>query len=112
MKHLKISLMKRFDKFTNTLCRTRKHAARYLFDTVINDCRSTIGRNKRFLELNLLKSDAACKSVNKLEFHPIPMEDIWRLSVVDELLYSRDYDNCIGWTREDIDEALIELCTF
>ena len=106
MKHLKLSLMKRFGKFADTLYQTEKQAARYVYNALVNDCRSTIGRNKRFLVLNDFH-----ESLDNLSFNPTPKEEIWRLSVVDDLLYARDYENCIGWTTEDISDTLIELCT-
>ena len=111
MRHLKMSLMKRTEKFINSLSNSRKRALRNVSQILVNDCRSTIGRNQRLIRLS---ETSRREVVNGLitQFEPIPIEETWRLSVINDMLEVRNDQSCIPfWNKDEIDSLLYHACT-
>ena len=111
--HIKIQLLKRFINFTKKLLSSGKSAPKTLLDKIKHDCRSTTGRNLR----NIMKF---CGSRDILEittqeiagksYHPIPINEIWRLDIVKELLEIRDDKYELdGWKKEEVNDCIQSL---
>ena len=112
IQHIKISIMKRLAKFTDKLSTTNKQTVRNVYHSMVNDCRSTIGTNSRFVRLECNKSKVLAKDIEKKSFCAISQCEKWRTSVIEDLINIRDnYSNPIGWNKEDIIDALHHVCT-
>ena len=65
LKHIKISIMKRLLKFADTLSSTGKEAVKNVFNTVARDCRSTMGKNVRLIQLTCESSHLSIEEIGK-----------------------------------------------
>ena len=113
-----ISRMQRIEsalRFTKRLASSRKSVLRHAFKVFSKDCRSTTGANVRNILLEsgaLLFEQLSMSDIKRIEFHPTPAEEQWRISVINDLIDIRDgMDDDIGWTKDDINETLEYLCT-
>ena len=60
----------------------------------------------------VLFEQLSMSDIRRIEFHPTPTEEQWRISVINDLIDIRDgMDDDIGWTKDDINETLEYLCT-
>ena len=111
-RHLKISLVKRFVKFKETLATTNKQAVRQLFNTIKDDCRSTTGRNLRKITILCETANQPTgKDIQKLSYRALPHTENWKVNMLEELLYARDYgDTQLGWKHSEISDCIEELC--
>ena len=112
---IKSALRSRFIGFMKRLASSRKSVLRHAFKVFSKDCRSTTGANLRNILLEsgaLLFEQLSMSDIKRIEFHPTPAEEQWRISVINDLIDIRDgMDDDIGWTKDDIDETLEYLCT-
>ena len=115
MQHIKSALRSRFIGFMKRLASSRKSVLRHAFKVFSKDCRSTTGANVRNILLEsgaLLFEQLSMSDIKRIEFHPTPAEEQWRISVINDLIDIRDgMDDDIGWTKDDINETLEYLCT-
>ena len=113
--HIKISLLKRFMNFTNKLMCSGKTATKNLFNTIKYDCRSTTGRNLRKIMHycgNIQISEITTKEISGKSYHPIPVPEIWRLNLVNEMLEIRENNyNLDDWKKDEIIDCIVFLCT-
>ena len=105
--HVKTSLLKRFQKFQESLQYTGKRAARFVCHVLKEDCRSTFGKNSRILRLHL----QTYGPLGILQFFPTPKNESWRLDVMKDLVEMRDRNVDVGWSNEEVNAALKEVCT-
>ena len=106
--HLRRSLLLGFNSFVQKLQNSPKKAVRSVFDVIKDDCRSITGSNIT-LECRVNPhqpfSDIAIK---KAVFFQSPDNAAWIISV---LLEARDGKNeIVGWTKEEINNAIEYLC--
>ena len=114
MQHIKISLMKRFVKFAESLAETKKGVVRNVYNTLVNDCRSTVGMNTRLIQLACNTIKASTKDIEKQPFFKMPQCKVWRVGIIEDLINIRDnqsYLNSIDWKKEEVAEALHHACT-
>ena len=111
MNHIKISIMKRCQNFINALQETNKKVARYIYQTMVNDCRSITGRNKRIIQLEMQKTGYDEGHISKVPFCNVPHNEEWRLGVVQDMIYARDTLNTLEWSKDDINDVLYHVCT-
>ena len=114
MQHIKMSLMQRFVGFTRKLSSSKKNVLRHAFDLFKTDCRSTTGINLRtiMLECNMATIDALSQTaIRGLEFRPTPKDDEWRIHIIRELLEIRESREDIGWSSEELSNALEFIAT-
>ena len=85
IKHIKIAFMKRFIKFTEQLACSTKRTTRNIFHIIKHDCRSITGHNLRKIMQHCGKSrisELTSVEVGKMTYHPIPNNEVWRISLV------------------------------
>ena len=115
MQHIKSALRQRFIGFMKRLASSRKSVLRHAFKVFSKDCRSTTGSNVRNILLEsgaVLFEQLSMSDIRRIEFHPTPTEEQWRISVINDLIDIRDgMEDDIGWTKDDINETLEYLCT-
>ena len=115
MQHIKSALRQRFIGFMKKLASSRKSVLRHAFQVFSKDCRTTTGSNVRNILLERgahLLEQLSMNEIRKIKFQPIPVDEKWRISLIQDLLDIRDgLDDDIGWTKNDIDETLEYLCT-
>ena len=115
MEHLKCSIQKRFVAFTEKLSNSPKHTVRYINRKIGKDCRSITGANLRriMLECDTESFNRPTRSeISRKGFEATPAGEEWRASMIRELIAVRDgVMGTIGWSPEEIEEALLHLCT-
>ena len=115
MQHIKSALIQRSIGFMKRLASSRKSVLRHAFNRFSRDCRTTTGSNVRNILLETgsqLFDQLSMINIRKIRFHPTPVEEQWRISVIRDLLDIRDgMDDDVGWTKEEVDETLQYLCT-
>ena len=115
MEHLKCSIQKRFVAFTEKLSNSPKHTVRYINRKIGKDCRSITGANLRriMLECDTESFNRPTRSeISRKGFETTPAGEEWRASMIRELIAVRDgVMGTIGWSPEEIEEALLHLCT-
>ena len=115
MEHLKCAIYKRFIAFTEKLSCSPKVVVRDLHRRLGKDCRSTTGSNLRriMLECNANSfTGPTPKDVSRKGFEATPDGEEWRSNIIKELVAIRDgIMDTNGWTRQEVDETLMHLCT-
>ena len=111
--HIKISLMKRFMKFTEKLTSSSKRSTRNIFNIIKHYCRSITGRNMRNIMQYCGKNrihETTPNAVSKKCYRPIPIQEMWRVNILEELLEIRDNINdSAGWNRQEIADCISVL---
>ena len=112
MPHIKISFMKRFTTFTDNISRSEKISMRNMFNTIKKDCRSITGRNMRMISKYCNKLIVNVKEVSKQYYTPVPIHELWRVKLLEELLDIRDNkDDLEDFSKEEILDFIQYLCT-
>ena len=112
IQHIKISFMKRFLKFADTLASTRKEAVKTVYNTLARDCRSTTGRNVRRINLTCESSHPSGEEIERQPFAEIPHGEEWRAGIAKDLINIRDgLCEHSNWTREEAIYGLLHVCT-
>ena len=113
MQHIKGAILKRFVGFTNKLASSCKKVVKNVYSIIGDDCRTTTGSNKRKIILEFdINSRTEKKDIDKKPFHDIPTGEEWRIPLVNELVGIRDGSlTSIGWSNDEIKDALEFLCT-
>ena len=111
----KMALMQRFIGFTEKLSSSRKAVLRNAFNRFKMDCRCTTGANLRAIMLECDKNainSLSKTAIRRVEFHPAPEDEEWRIPLIKELLDIRDsLASDVGWSREEIESTLEFLST-
>ena len=88
---------------------------RHLFNIIRNECRSTTGRNLRKIIYYCGKnriSEITPKEISEKSYHPSPLQEIWRLDLVNELLEIRDNNYDLkDWETDEVIDCINFLCT-
>ena len=101
--HIKISMMKRFWKFSESLAQTKKNTVANVYQAIAEDCRSTLGANRRLLKLSCNTPKVQLKTIEKLSFYKTPKSEEWRESVVEDLINVRDNQMYVkDWKKKEI----------
>lgn len=109
--HIKISMMKRFWKFSESLSQTKKKTVANVYQAIAEDCQSTLGTNRRLLKLTCNTPKVQLKTIEKLSFYKTPKGEEWRESVVEDLINVRDNQMYLkDWKKEEIAELLYHVC--
>ena len=99
--HPQTMLAQRFQKFHETLGKTKKISVKYLSELSAGNKATVYGKN-------------LCKSKSNLKYAPVPENDEWKVEAVKELLEIRwnvkEIENMPINTQE-LDDLLTELCT-
>ena len=101
--------------FTEGLSNCSKLCARNAFYTLKQDCRSIIGRNMRSIMIYCGKlgiGEATTKDILNVDYQPVPIEEIWRIKFVEELLEIRENNYDLpDWNKQEVDDFIQDLCT-
>ena len=111
IQHIKMAMMKRSLKFFETLSNSGKEAVKLVYNTIVNDCRSTTGKNYRLLHLACKSIHATAVEIGKLSFVDVPAGEEWRPGMIKDLINVRDNLCFCDWTKEEATEALHHVCT-
>ena len=99
--HLKCMLTNRFMKFFLSLYNSDKIVIKNLVNTQLFDARSTFGAN--VLNLCIYNNDFNpfnfCKNI---KYHEIPADEIWRVSLIKEILHILDYEMDLNFDKSNL----------
>ena len=102
-------------KFVQKLLQSPSKEIRFLSKILINDPRSTIGKNDWFLD-NLTNVSIVVTSNSKVKqlipINPIPANDQWRIRLLQVLLDARKEKNSakLNLTKDQLNDMLQSLC--
>ena len=99
--HIIKSLRRRFLNFIEKIEAGQKIVLKRLLDVIRYDTRSTTGRNLRCLKL--MTSDHPTAS-----YHPIPLNEEWRISLVREIIEAKSGHLTTNMSKEE----LTDICDF
>ena len=108
-------LIKRFLSFIQSIKKSPKPVMKHLFDMAKQDMRTTTGSNLRniLLMTDLLSIDELKPSiVDKIKYNQVMEEDIWRVSLIREIVDIQNGNKSIplGWSNSDLEEILTFAC--
>ena len=114
--HMKIKVLRNYLNFIKQIRNSPKHVLRQLYSLASSDARTVTGQNLRNILLltDKLHVDQLDPSVvNTIKYHEIEENDMWRISMVKEILNIK-YGNLVlpdDWTEEELDMMLNMACT-
>ena len=112
--HLKFTLIKRFMKFKEQVMKSSKSVLKHLFKICENDCGSVTGGNFRKIMLLCQKEtihDLRTSDLDNLTYQTIPENEMWRLSLIQELLEIRRNDlELNGFSEEEVSSLIDIVC--
>ena len=92
---------------------TGKEAVKNVYNTVARDCRSTMRKNVRLIQLTCESNHPSIvEEMGKQPFVEVPQGEEWRAEIIRDLINIRDglcKDN--EWTKEEAIEGLLHVCT-
>ena len=100
--HLKCMLTNRFMKFFLSLYNSDKTVIKNLVNTQFRDARSTFGAN--VLNLCIYNNDfnPFNFSKNMIKYHEIPVDEIWRVGLIKEILHILDYEMDLNFDKSHL----------
>ena len=113
-KHLKQILGFRFLNFCEKLKTCKKEAVRTIFSKLMLDVRTTTGSNLKEIALLLNKrvEDLSPSDANAIEYHPIRIEDRYRVDLTWELLNVKHGNLEVdGFSEDELEMILHHICT-
>ena len=114
-KHIMLHIYKRFVGFVSQMLKSKKTALRSLCSKLMNDSRSTIGKNIRrlMIRFNCGTYKELEKNIKKdIPYMPADEKDLWKIEAVKELTEAK-YDNSIlpSFTVAEIDDIRRHIST-
>ena len=107
--HPKVMLCSRYAGFHQSLLKCDKFAVRYLARLHQEDQRTTFGRTLRQIACECEETFPVKK---KMKYFAVPEVEVWRLSLVDDLLKARDNISALpGFSLAEVEEMLTFICT-
>ena len=114
--HLESTLDGRYIGFLQGLVRSDKLVINLIFSFTSADISSVTGQNVNFLlqkhnksSLVTLMSDR--NSVKKMRIYPLPMEEVWKISLLEDVSLARKELIDINFDEKDLEEILNFICT-
>ena len=100
-RHIKVSLMKRYLRFTEMLSESRKNGMRNLYNAIRNDCQSITGYNLRNI---LLRNGDLKLDFLKTPFYNLPANESWRVPLMREILDIKNgKSGVLNFTKEELE---------
>ena len=114
--HAKTLMMKNFVRFCELIMQSQKEALKKVFNQVKWNVLSYTGNNlRRIMKLMKKESISELKSSSvkaDFKYKPVPEQEMWRMSILEELLEVRENKFEIsGFDQEEIEEILEFVCT-
>ena len=100
-------------KFDATLMKSGKSSVKFLAWLCHGDQRTVLGRNMGSIGRELSSNSVTTIDVkNKMKYFPVPVEETWRISIIQELLEIKSGQaNISNFEDEDVTDFLNILCT-
>ena len=107
--HLKTMLISRFHKFYTSLLNNVKPSIQNLLSYQINDVRSDFGSNVHYMLLNCAANDISNFNKNDFPYRSINNDDIWRVSVIKELMSVKYSSLNLDYSIADLNNMILML---
>ena len=112
--HPKTMLNTRYTKFVDSLLKSKKAEVAFLASVSASDNRTVMGKT-----VTRLKNELSCQVITpglvktRLKYFPVPQEEEWRLSFLDELLSVGNGESSIddSFSSADVKAMISSLCT-
>ena len=115
MPHIKNILIKRFLRFIQQIENCPKKILGNLLQLIKKDVNSVTGANLRQIMILCGKQnivDLEPIDANLIEYHPIPVEEYWRVSAVKDIVATRNNQATIeGFDIDELDNMMDFVCT-
>ena len=112
--HLRKILVSRFFSFLEQINRSKKSVPKMLLHLIRDDTRSVTGANLRkiLLQTDKLQSvDLVKRDALKLEYHPLMPEDMWKSSLINELVGGTEEMYSVpGFSDDEVRSMINHLC--
>ena len=113
--HAKTLMMKNFVRFYELIMKSEKEALKKVFNQVKWNVLSYTGNNlRRIMKLMKKESISELKSSSvkaDFKYKPVPEQEMWRMSILEELLEVRENQFEIrGFDQKEIEEILEFVC--
>ena len=109
--HLKIKLVKRFINFYESIEKCDKPHLKYLLEKQKNDVRSVFGRNVMNICEEAGTNNICSVNLDKIEYFPLPIEDHWRIPLLNDMLEARAGRSVVDLTRREINSIIYLVTT-
>ena len=114
VKHVKLIMLKRFLSFIEQIRKSHKKATNSLLESILHDARSITGSNLRNILLMTEKSnvrDLLPHDVDKMEYHPLPEGEKWKISIIQEIIENKNGNlNINNLSDDELENTLEFLC--
>ena len=114
VKHVKFIMLKRFLSFIEQIRKSHKKATNSLLESILHDARSITGSNLRNILLMTEKSnvrDLLPHDVDKMEYHPLPEGEKWKISIIQEIIENKNGNlNINNLSDDELENTLEFLC--
>jgi hypothetical protein len=112
--HARNMILKRFLRFTELILKSNKSSLIRVFKMIRRDVQSVTGNNLRKIMIMTGKSDIedlCAKDISKVEYAPVPLEDKWRIDLLNELIDVK-YGNSMveNLNNDEIDDLIQFVC--
>ena len=89
-RHIKISLMKRYIRFSEMLATSKRKAVRNLYNNVRKDCQSNTGYNLRKI---MLHNADLVDDFTKIPYYKLPDRESWRIQITQEISETKNWED-------------------
>ena len=109
--------MENFLSFIEKLRKSEKPVVRQLYGICHNDCRTTTWSNLRNILLLTSESsvdDVCQESIKDLIYKELKEDETWKIGLIHEIIEMKLDSSLLpnGWQRDDIEEILVNICTY
>ena len=114
--HLQTSLFSRYFSFRKQLAESPKFVIRYLFRITENDNRTVTGQNMSYIQSKCrnIKINHKNDIKRNCQYAEIPEEQLWRVSIVNEIVSSFSNNNSHkidGFSEKELKDILKFICS-
>ena len=114
--HMKLRILKNYLTFIKSIKMSSKQVLRHLYTISSSDVRSITGKNLRNILLltnKLSVNDLSAEDIKSLEYCPVPENDNWRITLLDDLLNFKHGTLEPPWKIDvdDLDNIIQTVCT-
>lgn len=108
--HIIKSIWKRFLKFLHNIADGKKYALKRVLNAMLTDVRSTTGRNLRHILLKTGSVHEKEVNVYKEPYNQIPTKEMWRISMIEEMIATRNGEQTTILTTPEMDDLMEYTC--
>ena len=108
--HVTKSIWSRFIRFISSVAKGKKKALRRVLGAIKDDVRSTTGKNIRYLRLKSANFSLKDLNVYEKPYKEVPENERWRLSMIEELIDTKQGGKSTILLKKEIDEIVGYVC--